>query len=88
MKAHWKNAGYGFETLSLAGGLIAISVGWDSTSPKRTPSGYRYTIQGYRSTRLYDSMQDCKSDAIERVRKLLSRGLADLSELLMGEAAG
>ena len=76
----WSDAGYGFEKARLANGFIKMSVGWDSTVPKGTPTGWKATVNGMRLRAIFESAAEAKSHAEGFARRRMRVALDELRE--------
>jgi hypothetical protein len=82
MMAQWIDVRYGIERLDL--GIVVISVYWAMVA-KDEPNGYQYSYGGFKSNKLYKTMDEAKAAAIQSVDIRLAAARREIAEMRTGQ---
>lgn len=78
MKAEWVDSRYNGTRLNL--GIVEVSVFWDDTVSKGTPTGYKYRYGNFQSNVYYVNIEAAKTAALKSVRNRLHAALDMIGE--------
>lgn len=79
---------YNVATARLGGGALTMTVAWNSTAPKGSPSGYTVSVGPRRLKELVQSMDDGKAAAIRLAKRIVADLQAELGDRSEGPRAG
>lgn len=77
MSLEWSEH-YNCYACRLASGAMTLSVAWNSTAPKGTPSGYVVSVAGRRLKELSPNAEHGKQRAVLLARRILAEIAAEL----------